>query len=244
MMRMISYQYHASMLVWVWLLLLGNSLTVYHKALGFEAAFMLPHLSTRSRSSTTRVVLSSGAVAPLSSNSTVDRNSRNDHALEQDNTRLHHQRQTCALLKISYDGARFSGWSASGDTSPPNQSMTMTRPKDAPRSGNRRRNYRIHALNSGQPRSVEGVVRANLAKVYGNMDPDHIVVEGCSRLDKGVHATALVALIYGLSTKDRGSFSQGRSIEGKKLPHPRNSTDETCFMPLPMSIDKLGYTMK
>lgn len=172
-------------------------------------------------------------------------------------------RPTCALLKISYDGAHFSGWcgsnsGADGETDEADYEksgtgITPTKKKndmDPPRSSNRKRNRGIHGLESlsGKPRFVEGVLRFYLAKLYGDIDSKLVVVEGCSRLDKGVHAKSLVALIYCLVEPDQDAgganiYEKGKSIPGKRLPHPRNSTDVTCFQPLPMTIDKLGYTL-
>ena len=43
---------------------------------------------------------------------------------------------------------------------------------------------------------MEGALRANLAKLCGKVDPRASVVEGCSRTDRGVHATGMVAQIY------------------------------------------------
>ena len=155
---------------------------------------------------------------------------------------------TSALLKISFDGGRFSGWSAANSNHKAqnvSSLSTLTRnQKHAPRSSSRRRNRRIHGLYAlrGRPRSVEEILRVNLAKVYGNVDPSLVVVEGCSRLDKGVHAESMVALIYCLD--ETWHLGVGLSIPGKRLPHPRNSTDSTCFRALPMSTEKLGFTLK
>ena len=44
--------------------------------------------------------------------------------------------------------------------------------------------------------SMEGALRANLAKLCGNVDPRAIVVEGWSRTDRGDLATGMVAQIY------------------------------------------------
>ena len=56
----------------------------------------------------------------------------------------------------------------------------------------------------GYVRSVQGVLRGHLAKIYGNLDPQQIVVEGCSRTDKGVHARSMMAMIYGLHNDPLG----------------------------------------
>jgi tRNA pseudouridine(38-40) synthase len=117
---------------------------------------------------------------------------------------------------------------------------------------------------------VQGVLQANLAKVYGKVPMERVVVEGCSRTDKGVHARFMVAQIYCLSEeatvaqKDDGdgvflddeassSSSLSLSIPGKRKPHPRNCTDATCFVPVPKQqtttppsnnrLSDLGFTL-
>uniref|UniRef100_A0A7S2VDE7 tRNA pseudouridine synthase n=1 Tax=Entomoneis paludosa TaxID=265537 RepID=A0A7S2VDE7_9STRA len=148
---------------------------------------------------------------------------------------------TSVVLKISYDGRCFSGWSAANDD-PNNNNKTVA--KDAPRSGRRRRNQGMHSLLSGRPRSVEGVLKSCFAKLYGNVDPQQIVIEGVSRTDKGVHALSMVALVYCLSPDlDLEMAQSARTIPGKRLPHPWNSTDTSCFCTLPMDTTRLGYTI-
>ena len=115
---------------------------------------------------------------------------------------------TTGLLKISYDGASFSGWTVGDD----NSAVTA--------------------------RSVRGVLQANLAKLYGNVDPSRIIVEGCSRTDKGVHAIGMVAQFYCLIENYEAArvdwwYPPGQpSIPGRRTPHPRNATDTSCFVPL------------
>jgi tRNA U38,U39,U40 pseudouridine synthase TruA len=51
----------------------------------------------------------------------------------------------------------------------------------------------------GFVRSVEGVIRDNLAHIFGNIDPKRIVVEGCSRTDREVHARGTIARLRNLA---------------------------------------------
>jgi tRNA pseudouridine38-40 synthase len=101
-------------------------------------------------------------------------------------------------------------------------------------------------VDSSVVRSVEGEIRSNLAKLYGNINVARIVVEGCSRTDKGVHGFGMVAQVYCLTEAsyiellkwngDTPFQYEGRqqpSIPGKRTPHPWNATDDTCFVPLP-----------
>lgn len=156
---------------------------------------------------------------------------------------------TSAILKISYDGTRFTGWSAANDPTPgtPEAKQLM-----GPRR-NRRKRGSSAALPpiKGYVRSVQGLLRLHLAKLYGNLDAQQIVVEGSSRTDKGVHARGMMAMVYGLKSnqqstdeeEEEGSSNPNNSIPGKSLPHPQNSTDSSSFLPVPMDLSKLAFTL-
>lgn len=168
---------------------------------------------------------------------------------------------TSILLQVSYDGSRFSGWSAGNhDVSGNNSNKDKRQITHPPRSSRRRRNRHLYSADAHGIRSVQGVLQLALAKVYGNVNPRRVVVEGASRTDKGVHAMGMVAHVYCL-TEDAGavaaeirhdennnrtiswSSSSSSLIPGKALPHPRNGTDTTCFLPLPKTMTKLGFTL-
>eukprot|EP00977_Amphora_coffeiformis_P024744 scaffold16903_cov199-Amphora_coffeaeformis.AAC.1 len=168
---------------------------------------------------------------------------------------------TSILFQVSYDGSRFSGWSAGNDNNNNNKTTTATAVRHPPRSSRRRRNRNLYSADSHGIRSVQGVLQLALAKIYGNVDPQCIVVEGASRTDKGVHAYGMVAHVYGLvsctttsatattttitpnNNNSAGSRSTMNVIPGKRLPHPRNATDMTCFLPLPMPPAKMAFTL-
>lgn len=148
------------------------------------------------------------------------------------------------LLRVSYDGARFSGWSAGNDARSTSSKQIITHP---PRSSRRCRNRHIYSADSQGIRSVQGVLQLALSKLYGNIDPSLLVVEGVSRTDACVHAIGMVAQIYALS-KDYNStdnlLQDEIYIEGKRLPHPRNGTDpSSAFLPLRMSPSKLTFSL-
>jgi tRNA pseudouridine38-40 synthase len=153
---------------------------------------------------------------------------------------------TTAVLRISYDGGRFTGWSAAND-SKEEEAGNVTSTTDAfpplmVHTGRKRQRKARKAGGGGFVRSVQGVVQTNLAKLYGNVDPERIVVEGCSRTDKGVHARSMIAQIYCLSqAKDYSEMEP--SIPGKRLPHPLHASDDTYFEPLPMTLSKLSYCL-
>lgn len=132
---------------------------------------------------------------------------------------------TSALLKISYDGGRFTGWSNANKGS-------VLGPDGRPK---------------GFVRSIQGTIQDSLSRLYGNLP---VVVEGCSRTDKGVHARCMIAQFYCYdpSLWNETSFLDGAtmhafSVPGKKQPHPWNATDSSYFKPLP-TIDLLSIQYK
>ena len=181
------------------------------------------------------------------SNTTITTRKTAQHPKE---STSHDQQQpplTSVLLQVSYDGSRFSGWSA-GNTNP-NGTRVITH---APRSSRRRRNRHLYSADAHGIRSVQGVLTLALGKIYGNIDLDRIVVEGASRTDKGVHATGMVAHVYGLvadyndnttTTANASTTTTAAVISGKRLPHPRNATDPSAFLPLPMPPAKLAFAL-
>lgn len=147
---------------------------------------------------------------------------------------------TSALLHVSYDGRQFYGWSSGND--PKDRESNAARPRYSTRSRRRRRNRGNY---DGTVRSVQGEIQYCLSKVYGNIDPQRVVVEGCSRTDKGVHARGMMAQIYCLheTTSPNDDPVVDWSIPGKRQPHPRNATDTSYFTQLPMNLTKLAFTL-
>lgn len=154
---------------------------------------------------------------------------------------------TTALLKISYDGAHFTGWSSANQDS---QHDDVTEQAYSQGSSSlpfqpscRRRRRQARSPKSGYVRSVQGVFQTLLAKLFGDVDPSRVVVEGCSRTDKGVHSQSMIAQVYCLSSNSTTNY-QNSTIPGKKLPHPTSSWDESCrFDPIPMDLPKLMYVL-
>ena len=178
---------------------------------------------------------------PQTSLSTTVSNSENHTSAPPENK---NEKLTAAVMQISYDGRCFSGWSASNDPNTLNSTSKPTQVKDPSRSSRRRRRRGIYALDSGSHRSVQGVIASCMAKLYGNVDPQNVVVEGVSRTDKGVHAMGMVGLVYCLSEDHQGLYPDRLGIPGKRLPHPRDSFDDHCFRTVNnMKIERLGYTL-
>lgn len=156
-----------------------------------------------------------------------------------------------ALLNISYDGAHFTGWSASNrdnhernDDNKHDPIQSVGDSSSLPFRPSRRRRKNRQSQKKGHVRSVEGVFQKSLAKLYGDVNPSRVVVEGSSRTDKGVHATSMIAQIYCLSTIANNTLDYSYNIPGKKLPHPSSSHDDRpCFEPIPMDLPKLMYVL-
>lgn len=141
---------------------------------------------------------------------------------------------TSAVLKVCYDGTLFHGWSASNHRNIDNLSHLKSDVVDGPGTQRRtrsRRNKLRPSVRPGEVRSVEQCLKIALAKLYGNVPLNKIVVEGSSRTDKGVHSDSSYALVYCIGC-DSGPFS----IKGKRLPHPTSPFDE-AFQELPFHSD-------
>lgn len=164
---------------------------------------------------------------------------------------------TSVLLQISYDGRGFSGWSAGNfpihDTTQNTRHNTTFSTRSAQR---RRRRHQLHVYNdtaaatdsssTTSVRSVQGVLQKALAKLYGNVAVDRIVVEGASRTDKGVSAVGMVAHVYGLQQPDNDNNTTSNhisTIPGKRLPHPHHGSDKNGFLPLPMPAQRLTLAL-
>ena len=168
-----------------------------------------------------------------SSSSLHQRTRQSSHHEEADDRRV----LTSALIKVSFDGGRCTGWSS--------RNTNGTLPSSFPEKISRRRKPQNHNYTAGFVRSVQGLLQDCLSPLYGNLP---VTVEGCSRTDKGVHARGLVAqfycvdpLLHSSISDDQDGYSlanntYNNSIPGKKLPHPWNATDTSVFKPLPTSL--------
>mmetsp|Transcript_3900 Transcript_3900/g.8961 ORF Transcript_3900/g.8961 Transcript_3900/m.8961 type:complete len:371 (+) Transcript_3900:318-1430(+) len=153
----------------------------------------------------------------------------------------------------------FTGWSGANDSSYDNDvrqdSLPMNDPEPKTRRKRRRRLKDMDGENRGYVRSVEGVIRANLAKIYGNVDPRRVIVEGCSRTDKGVHATGMIAHIYCLTEEAFDALQESSNsenpdqsmstIKGKRIPHPTSPTDQSYFEPIPKdaNLSRMAFAL-
>jgi len=173
---------------------------------------------------------------------------------------------TTALLQISYDGSRFTGWSAGNDKNNNTVLSNMLEQSSGRGAQGAKQRRRRNRNSGGFVRSVQGVLQTNLAKIYGNIDPSRIVVEGCSRTDKDVHAAGMVVQFYCLTETAAHQATTMKmvqqqtdestattailknpghqpSIPGKRLPHPWNSTDTSCFEVIPKTLSQLAFAL-
>ena len=128
------------------------------------------------------------------------------------------------LLRVSYDGRHFTGWSSANEHLNQTSHPSVVELCQSSTKRTRRRKSRTSQRPSGFVRSVRGVLQTNLAKLYGNIDPRLVLVEGCSRTDKGVHATALVAQIHCQDPK-------------------RDAANKTQLLPLPKSPHDIAFCL-
>lgn len=156
---------------------------------------------------------------------------------------------TTAILTCAYDGTYFRGWTAGNSESKQKAHVTTkgnvkdnkgdnkaqgSQPPEKPRQSRRSRTLQRkgggYRKGDGRVRTVDDTIRSTLAKVYGNVNPNQIKIECCSRTDAGVHATSLIAQFY--CTK-----SSNYSAQSQPMPMRPNSHDDTSFLPLPFHSD-------
>lgn len=207
----------------------------------------------------------------VAADASVDENSDNvsqttsDIVTTNDNVSLCY---TTAILKVSYDGTHFSGWTGgnAGDQNKVkpkqqdiNKNNNNNNNKSTQSSQKRRQSRRSRTLqrkgggwydSNNKVRTVEHTIRMALAKIYGNVDPKSIIFEACSRTDAGVHATSLVTQFYcyngQVPIKSTNSTTYYDSSTNSTIPiRPNGPTDSTNFVQLPFNSDlsKLVYVL-
>ena len=142
---------------------------------------------------------------------------------------------TTMILNVSYDGGRFTGWSAQNENVNNNNNNNNNNSSSVPTLSVRARR-RSKETPRGFVRSVEGVLRLHLARVMGDIDPDRVIIEACSRTDKGVHAQSMICQIYSLAEEYN---TTDLSIPGKRIPHPRSTYDTSSFLPITKNCTQL-----
>lgn len=140
---------------------------------------------------------------------------------------------TSAVLNVTYDGSDFHGWTAGGADF---GSVAGYTPPTV-RTDTSKISNEATAVKVGKVRSVEGVMRQQLARLYGDVPLRLIQLEGCSRTDKGVHANSMIAFLYCLKEEATTCNTSTTSIPGKRIPHPSNATDDSHFELLPLGGD-------
>lgn len=168
---------------------------------------------------------------------------------------------TTAVLKIAYDGTHFRGWTGGKHPFIANHHNTtnQTNKTNSSRGGNNKHNPKRqsrrsrtlqrkgggYGKNSNKVRTVEQTIRVVLAKVYGNVNPNQIVMDSCSRTDAGVHATHLVAQFYCYSTNISNDMEVTSSPMQWNQMRPNSTNDSSNFLPLPFasSLSKLVFVL-
>ncbi len=176
---------------------------------------------------------------------------------------------TTAILKVSYDGTHFSGWTGGNAGDQQNKSKSKQQRTGSAKDNNnnkstqssqkRRQSRRSRTLqrkgggwydSNNKVRTVDHTIRMALSKVYGNVDPKNIIFEACSRTDAGVHATSLVTQFYcyndQVPDKSTNFTRYYDSSTNSTIPiRPNGPTDSTNFVQLPFNSDlsKLVYVL-
>ena len=156
-----------------------------------------------------------------------------------------------AILKVAYDGTYFRG-SAGHKVSKDNVHQSMQKDdadadasksksvQQRPQQSSKRRQSRrsrtlqrkggYYGKNNGNVRTVVDTLRSALAKIYGNVDPNQITIDSCSRTDAGVHATSLILQFY---------CSPRNSTHSMQIPDDNSNSqyDTTNLLPLPFDSD-------
>jgi tRNA U38,U39,U40 pseudouridine synthase TruA len=159
--------------------------------------------------------------------------------------------QTSAVLKVSYDGGHFFGWKATNDGMPISEEASDAVDWGSIPLYNKKRSRR-NTRNKTVPkkpvvvRSVVGVLKKALAKIYGDVDSSRIQVEGSSRTDRGVHAHGMIAFVYCLTidaVPEAGSDSENHDWRHRRVPETPH--DSSHFLPLPFqgNMDKMVFVL-
>jgi tRNA U38,U39,U40 pseudouridine synthase TruA len=154
---------------------------------------------------------------------------------------------TSAVLKIAYDGTHFCGWTGSTHQASTKHIATSTdrsNKKQSRRSRTLQRKGSGFIKGKGSIRTVEQTLKLSLAKIYGNISPDSIVFDSCSRTDAGVHATSLVVQFYCLA-RNREDFDIAATSNNTWVQLRPNSSADTTFLPLPFesNLSKLVFVL-
>ena len=146
---------------------------------------------------------------------------------------------TSAVIRVAYDGTFFRGWKASNnvvgggkeDSTTKHQSSSLARQNETRRQSRRSRTLQRKGRGYGKVRTVEGVIRANLKKVYGNVDEKQIIIDACSRTDAGVHALSLIAQFRCKETCASSSEKSDGQDSEKLIPLPFDQDlSKLCFV--------------
>jgi tRNA U38,U39,U40 pseudouridine synthase TruA len=153
---------------------------------------------------------------------------------------------TSAVLKIAYDGTHFRGWTGSSHRNNSTKHKSTSHDKQTRRQSRRSRTLQRKGSGfikgSDSIRTVEQALKISLAKLYGNVPPDNVMFDSCSRTDAGVHATSLIAQFYCLS-HNREDFDidvTSNNTWAQLRPH---SPTDTNFLPLPFDLSKLIFVL-
>jgi tRNA U38,U39,U40 pseudouridine synthase TruA len=166
---------------------------------------------------------------------------------------------TTTVIKVAYDGTYFRGWKATNnyldadgdnihhdnddDDSENDRNNALI---SILQLENRRQSRRSRVLQrkgglygkENRIRTVEDTIRSTLMKIYGDVNANQILIDGCSRTDAGVHAKSQIAQFWCIRDEDYYTRTQSPSW-------PMSRNDTSNFLPLPFNSDlsKLVFVM-
>ena len=136
-----------------------------------------------------------------------------------------------ALLRISYDGRAFTGWSAANDPNTRNRTNSLANPAAG-----------AAVTASVSVRSVQGEIVTRLRQLYGNRDDQGValVLDSCSRTDRGVHSSTdgMVALVYAYRREIVDESGQGADPANAAVPFQGSE-----LLPTPMPPARMIYAL-
>ena len=169
---------------------------------------------------------------------------------------------TTAVIKVAYDGTYFRGWKATtkhsgsdgddfdqysdNDDNGDNNENERDKALRIQQLENRRQSRRSRVLQrkgglygaENRIRTVEDTIRSTLMKLYGDVNSNQIMIDGCSRTDAGVHAKSQIAQFWCIRDED---YTHALSSPSR----PMSRDDTSNFRPLPFNSDlsKLVFVM-
>lgn len=87
------------------------------------------------------------------------------------------------------------------------------------------------SADDGESRTVKGVLQSTFSRIFGDVDPSLIGMEGCCSTGKGVHATHMIAQVYCISPEWEIQVAGSAEAGTLERPSPQSAVDTAGFVP-------------